>query len=85
MLKTKIISDIKILRGKPIIAGTRISVETILDLLSAGLSVERIIGEYPHLTKEGVYSAIKFAKDMMQKEEIYPLVEKNGQITLASA
>ena len=57
-----IIIDPEILKGKPIIAGTRISVELILELLSSGMSIEEIIKEYPHLTKKSILEAIKYAK-----------------------
>ena len=44
--------DSKILGGKPVIKGTRISIEFIIELLASGMSVEEIIKEYPHLKKE---------------------------------
>ena len=84
-MQSKIISDPAILRGKPIISGTRISVELIMDLLAAGLTVDKILEEYPHLTKVAIFAAITFAKNAVQREEIYPLVEKNGQIVFHSA
>ena len=48
----------KILRGKPVIKGTRISVEFILELLASGMSVENIVKEYSHLKKEDVLAAV---------------------------
>ena len=65
-----IIIDPEILKGKPIIAGTRISVELILELLSSGMSIEEIIKEYPHLTKKSILEAIKYAKKSMEHEEV---------------
>lgn len=53
----RIIIDEKILAGKPIIKGTRISVEFILELLSSGMSVQEILKEYPHLKREDVLAA----------------------------
>lgn len=84
MTKLSIISDPRILRGKPIIAGTRISVELIMDLLGAGLCLDDIIREYPHLTKEAVKEAVNFAKARLQREEIYPLTSQNGKVVFAT-
>ena len=50
MNKAQIISNPKILGGKPVIAGTRISVELILDRISTGMSEKEILIDYPHLT-----------------------------------
>ena len=52
------ILDKEILNGKPIIKGTRISVEFILELLSSGMRTEDILKEYPHLKKEDILAAI---------------------------
>jgi uncharacterized protein (DUF433 family) len=53
-----IISNPKIMVGKPIIKGTRITVELILDKLAAGQTVEQILEDYPHLTREGIRAAL---------------------------
>ncbi len=58
-----ITSDPKIIMGKPVIAGTRITVETVLEKLAAGESVEQILSEHPRLTIEGVRAAIGFAAE----------------------
>ncbi len=60
MAKAKIISDSRILGGKPIIAGTRISVELIMNFLGAGMSVKDILSEYTELKKNEVLAAIDF-------------------------
>ena len=70
-MEQRIIVDEKILAGKPIIKGTRISVEFILELLSSGMSVQDIIKEYPHLKKEDVLAAIAYATKVLRQEEIY--------------
>lgn len=56
-----IISDPRIMVGKPVIKGTRITVELILNKLAAGRTVEQILEDYPHLTREGIRAALKFA------------------------
>ncbi|MBI1972517.1 DUF433 domain-containing protein [Candidatus Woesearchaeota archaeon] len=67
----KVIIDEKILAGKPIIKGTRISVEFVLELLSSGMSVQEILQEYPHLKKEDILAALAYATKVLKKEEIY--------------
>lgn len=63
----------EILNGKPIIRGTRISVELVLELLSSGIGVEDILKEYPHLTKTNVLEAINFAAKSLKHEEMHQL------------
>lgn len=54
-------SDPAILMGKPLVAGTRITVELILEKLAAGESVEQILASHPRLTRESVFAALDFA------------------------
>lgn len=56
--------------GKPILAGTRISVELLLQALSSGMSVEDVLNEYPHLTEEAVREALAFAATELDRTEI---------------
>jgi uncharacterized protein (DUF433 family) len=64
MAKTaRIIADPRIMMGKPVIEGTRITVELILTRLAEGRSVVEIVAEYPHLTEEQVRAAIDYARD----------------------
>jgi len=56
-----IVSDPDIMMGKPVISGTRITVELILEKLSAGETIEQIINSYPRITKEGIQAALSFA------------------------
>ena len=51
-----------ILGGKPVIGGTRISVDLVLELFGAGLSVDDILREYPHLKREDVLMILHLAK-----------------------
>lgn len=62
MAKAKIISNPEILGGKPIIAGTRISVELIMNFLGAGISTKEIISEYSELKKSEIVAAIEYAR-----------------------
>ncbi|HAF25591.1 MAG TPA: DUF433 domain-containing protein [Blastocatellia bacterium] len=61
MHKKLIQSDPSIMMGKPVIAGTRITVELILEQLAAGESIEQILDSYPRLSTEAVLAALDFA------------------------
>ncbi len=69
MVNNRIIFDQNILSGKPIIKGTRISVEFILELLSSGMTTEDIKKEYPHLKKEDILAAIDYAAKALKHEK----------------
>jgi uncharacterized protein (DUF433 family) len=60
--------DKNILGGKPIIKGTRISVELILEWLASGSSINQIIESYPQLKKEAVQEALIYAADLAKNE-----------------
>jgi uncharacterized protein (DUF433 family) len=66
----RITSNPNILGGKPIIRGTRISVEFILELLASGISEEEILSDYLHLTREDIRACLQFAADSL-KNEVY--------------
>lgn len=66
----KIVVNPRILGGKPIIQGTRISVELILDLLASGATETEILEDYPHLTKTDIQSCLKYAAQAY-KNEVY--------------
>lgn len=56
--KEKIVADPDIMLGKPIIKGTRITVEIILRKLSEGMTITELLEAYPHLTKEDILAAL---------------------------
>ncbi len=66
-------SNPNILSGKPVVAGTRITVELILDKLGAGESIEQILEAHPRLTRQDVLSAISFAAEALRADVVYPL------------
>lgn len=65
MKQLEIISNPKILGGKPVIAGTRISVELILDRVASGMSVKDILKDYPHLTTNQIQAALSYARNLV--------------------
>jgi uncharacterized protein (DUF433 family) len=67
----RITIDSEVLVGKPIIKGTRISVEFVLDLLGRGWTIEQILREYDHLTPEDIQACLAYASDVMKSERVY--------------
>ena len=73
MEEPMIVSNPKIMVGKPVIKGTRITIELILDKLAAGQTVEQILEDYPYLTREGIRAALEFAAKSVSLERVYPI------------
>jgi uncharacterized protein (DUF433 family) len=72
MYRDLIQSDPEIMMGKPVIAGTRITVESILDKLAAGETPEQILDAHPRLTREAIQAALGYAADVLRSDVIYP-------------
>ena len=70
MQHPRIKRDPKVMMGKPVIAGTRITVEHILRCLAAGDSLEHILRNYPHLTVEDIRAAQAYAADYLAEEGV---------------
>ncbi len=68
-----IIVDPKVLVGKPVIKGTRIAVEFVMDLLGRGWTVEQILREYDHLKPEDIQACLSYASDVLKSELVYLL------------
>jgi len=68
-----IVSDPEILSGKPVIRGTRVAVEFILNLLAEGWTIEQILENYPTITPEGLRAVFAFAAECMKEELVYEL------------
>jgi uncharacterized protein (DUF433 family) len=69
----RIIVDPEILAGKPVIRGTRIAVELILELLAAGQSEHEILASYPGLTREDVLACLSYASYLAHEYKAYPI------------
>ena len=67
-------SDPAVLMGKPVVAGTRITVELILEKLSAGETIDQVLEAHPRLTAEGIYAALRFAASALRADVVYPAV-----------
>jgi uncharacterized protein (DUF433 family) len=76
MRKSLIVSDPKVMMGKPVIAGTRITVEIILEKLAAGETIDQILEAHPRLTRKGVQAALDFAAKALRADVVYPVAGK---------
>ena len=73
MSEPLIVSDPKVMTGKPVIAGTRITVDLILEKLGRGESIDAILEAHPRLTHEAVLAALRFAAQALRAEVVYPV------------
>lgn len=71
--QTRITINPNILVGKPVIKGTRISVEMILDLLAAGWTTEKILENYPSLNSDDIRACLAYASEILHGERVFPL------------
>jgi uncharacterized protein (DUF433 family) len=69
----RIVMDPAILTGKPVIKGTRLAVEFILELLAEGWTREQIERNFPSLTDEDLRAALHYAAEVLKQERVYPL------------
>lgn len=67
-----VVSDPDVMMGKPVIRGTRITVELILEKLGAGETVDQLLAAHPRLTAEGVRAALAFAAESLRADVVYP-------------
>jgi uncharacterized protein (DUF433 family) len=74
-LNRLIISDPNVMMGKPVIAGTRITVELILEKLAAGETYEQLLAAHPRLTRDGIQAALAFAAEALRADVLYPISE----------
>jgi uncharacterized protein (DUF433 family) len=61
-----------VLAGKPVIRGTRLSVEFVIGLMAEGWSEADILANYPNVTHDDVIACLAFARDMLSAEKVYP-------------
>jgi uncharacterized protein (DUF433 family) len=60
--------------GKPVVRGTRITVELIIGLLAEGWKEQDILAAYPHLAREDILACLAYAQDLVRSEKVYPIV-----------
>ena len=72
----RIVCDPDILSGKPVIKGTRISVEFLMELLANNRTHEEIMENYPQIKKEDILAALEYSLSLLKEERIYIIPEK---------
>ena len=70
--------DPEVMLGKPVIRGSRITVEIILEKIAAGCSVEEIQSDYPRLTRVDILAAVAYARQAIGTDEFIPNVRGRG-------
>jgi uncharacterized protein (DUF433 family) len=73
MPEPMIVSDPNVMMGKPVVAGTRITVEQILEKLAAGETVEELLEAHPRLTRQAIQAALRFASEALRADVVYPI------------
>ena len=71
MSEPMILTDPKVMMGKPVVAGTRITVDLILEKLGSGESIDTLLESHPRLTREGVLAALRFAAKALRSDVVY--------------
>ncbi len=69
----RVVIDPEILAGKPVVRGTRLAVEFILELLAAGQSEAGILANYPGLTREDILACMEYASYLAHEYKAYPV------------
>ena len=72
-LSERIVVDPEILAGKPVVRGTRLAVEFILELLAAGQSENEVLANYPGLSREDILACLAYASYLAHEYKAYPI------------
>jgi uncharacterized protein (DUF433 family) len=65
--------DPGVLVGKPVVRGTRLAVEFVLDMIASGVSEQDVLANYPRLTHEDILACVAYAAEAIKSERVYPL------------
>ena len=71
--RERIAADPKVMVGKPVVKGTRLTVEFIIELLGNGWSIEEILDNYPGISNEDIRACLQYAHDVLKDVREYPL------------
>ena len=71
-MNPSIVSDPAVMMGQPVVAGTRITVELILEKLAAGETMDQLLESHPRLTRPAISAALEFAARAMRADVVYP-------------
>lgn len=78
MIEATIVSNPGVMMGKPVIAGTRLTVELVLEKLAGGETIEQLLESHPRLTKAGVLAALDFAAQALRADVVYPVASESA-------
>jgi uncharacterized protein (DUF433 family) len=73
--RQRITVDPDVLTGKPVVQGTRIAVELVIDLLARGYTTEQVLSQYEQLTPEDVLACLAYASDVLKQEKVFAVPE----------
>ncbi len=74
-LQERIVIDPDVLVGKPVIRGTRLAVEFVVDLLAHGWDEAQILENYPGIVREDILACLEYATEALKSERVYPLAK----------
>lgn len=72
----RIVIDPDVMLGKPVIAGTRITVEGLIERLAAGEAMDELLAAHPRLTREDILAALDYAAKVLRSDLVYLLPER---------
>jgi uncharacterized protein (DUF433 family) len=71
--RNRVVVDPSVLAGKPVVKGTRLAVEHILELLASGWSTEDILSGYPGLEADDIRACLSYAREILEEERVFPI------------
>ena len=83
LYRERIVTDPRILAGKPVVKGTRIAVDLVLEELSHNPDIGELLAAYPDLTRTDVQACLAYAKDVVTGEEVSPKPREGGRADAA--
>jgi uncharacterized protein (DUF433 family) len=69
---SRIVLDPKVLSGKPVIRGTRLSVEFVIGLMADGWGEAEILANYPGISRDDIIACLAYARDILSSERVFP-------------
>lgn len=73
MTEPRIVSDPDVMMGKPVVAGTRVGVDLILEKLGRGEPIEALLESHPRLSRDDVLAALRYAAEVLRTEIVYSI------------
>lgn len=78
MSEPLIVSDPALMMGMPVVAGTRITVDLILEKMASGETIEQILEAHPRLTRQSILAALEFASRVLRSDVVYPITRQSA-------